>query len=103
MPSLDPSYPTTVPAQGNSAASLMRVLDAIIARGAPSDETIANTRARAAEQNQGGIGRSVDLDPGLPQTLQPAMPNRSEEHKSERQSLMRNSYAVLCWKKKKKK
>src|SRR3546814_7071710 len=27
--------------------------------------------------------------------------HRSEEHTSELQSLMRNSYAVLCWKKKK--
>src|SRR3546814_4131559 len=28
--------------------------------------------------------------------------DRSEEHTSELQSLMRNSYAVFCWKKKKK-
>src|SRR3546814_20321516 len=28
-------------------------------------------------------------------------PARSEEHTSELQSLMRNSYAVFCWKKKK--
>src|SRR3546814_3395039 len=30
-------------------------------------------------------------------------PGRSEEHTSELQSLMRNSYAVFCWKKKKQK
>src|SRR3546814_3063026 len=39
-------------------------------------------------------------------SLDPALLNlafvRSEEHTSELQSLMRNSYAVLCWKKKKK-
>src|SRR3546814_9192235 len=33
----------------------------------------------------------------------PQMENRSEEHTSELQSLMRTSYAVFCWKKKKQK
>src|SRR3546814_5942021 len=33
--------------------------------------------------------------------LEPSLPPRSEEHTSELQSLMRNSYAVFCLKKKK--
>src|SRR3546814_1245981 len=43
-----------------------------------------------------GLGRS-------PATVRPARaaPTRSEEHTSELQSLMRHSYAVFCWKKKK--
>src|SRR3546814_6660635 len=43
-------------------------------------------------------------DPELKRThveLEAALSNRSEEHTSELQSLMRNSYAVFCLKKKK--
>src|SRR3546814_5687986 len=36
-------------------------------------------------------------------TVDPPTPTRSEEHTSELQSLMRNSYAVFCLKKKKEK
>src|SRR3546814_6842480 len=48
---------------------------------------------------------AADADPNAP-VLNPAAgvpgPERSEEHTSELQSLMRNSYAVFFWKKKKK-
>src|SRR3546814_7070287 len=46
----------------------------------------------------GGIGLS-----GSPTSRDTASVNRSEEHTSELQSLMRTSYAVFCLKKKKKK
>src|SRR3546814_6095021 len=43
------------------------------------------------------LGLSID---GLIQWRRAAAPVRSEEHTSELQSLMRNSYALLCLKKK---
>src|SRR3546814_4212566 len=52
-----------------------------------------------------GAGRSPPSMQGAHQrgrrTAQSAAPTRSEEHTSELQSLMRNSYAVFCLKKKK--
>src|SRR3546814_9313689 len=50
-------------------------------------------------------GRLIELGPQCPSEtrdfcLEPAI-SRSEEHTSELQSLMRNSYAVFCLKKKK--
>src|SRR3546814_9223785 len=58
-------------------------------------------RGRAAGRGQdprrrAGRGAAVRAD------RRPARPCRSEEHTSELQSLMRNSYAVFCLKKKKK-
>src|SRR3546814_6775380 len=40
------------------------------------------------------------LSPAVEEILYPAMEDRSEEHTSELQSLMRTSYAVFCLKKK---
>src|SRR3546814_8848826 len=51
----------------------------------------------AAEVGFGGAGRNV----GLVNAGMWVMPDRSEEHTSELQSLMRNSYSVFCLKKKK--
>src|SRR3546814_2697123 len=48
---------------------------------------------------EGGEGASNRAATALKQTV---MAGRSEEHTSELQSLMRNSYAVFCLKKKKK-
>src|SRR3546814_1101799 len=51
-----------------------------------------------------GTGKAVVAEIGLPPRIQEAMLYRrlrSEEHTSELQSLMRNSYAVFCLKKKK--
>src|SRR3546814_2593726 len=60
-----------------------RILDVVGVVVADADEQVlATTRSRAA---QPGVERLV----------------RSEEHTSELQSLMRNSYAVFCSKKKK--
>src|SRR3546814_8662176 len=42
----------------------------------------------------------VDLMAALKKSLEKPEGKRSEEHTSELQSLMRNSYAVFCWKKK---
>src|SRR3546814_4231209 len=52
-----------------------------------------NTLANAVKATLGPKGRNVVLDKSY---------GRSEEHTSELQSLMRNSYAVFCLKKKKK-
>src|SRR3546814_9385244 len=57
-----------------------------------------------------GVGQQSPLtvvtDPKIPRQPMPASDGadylRSEEHTSELQSLMRNSYAVLCWKQKNK-
>src|SRR3546814_5409864 len=43
---------------------------------------------------------SVGAPIALIRRFRPFTPHRSEEHTSELQSLMRNSYAVFCWKKK---
>src|SRR3546814_3821549 len=51
-----------------------------------------------------GVGTAVGGVPNLvPNWRSGRDSNRSEEHTSELQSLMRNSYAVFCLKKKKKK
>src|SRR3546814_1928160 len=46
-------------------------------------------------------GKSAALAPGAAAHQDTTMPERSEEHTSELQSLMRISYAVFCLKKKK--
>src|SRR3546814_6428505 len=56
--------------------------------------------ARSVEDMLARRSRLLFLDARLAQQLVPAV--RSEEHTSELQSLMRNSYAVICLKKKKK-
>src|SRR3546814_2617620 len=48
------------------------------------------------------IGNLGDLSPRALDTLRSVAAIRSEEHTSELQSLMRNSYAVFCLKKKQK-
>src|SRR3546814_6825527 len=50
---------------------------------------------------RGGAGGSLGLDP--PSAARDRLQERSEEHTSELQSLMRISYAVFCLKKKKSK
>src|SRR3546814_10500720 len=52
------------------------------------------------EPERGGLG--LAMWQGTPRAvLETLLPQRSEEHTSELQSLMRNSYAVFCLKKKK--
>src|SRR3546814_7844804 len=49
------------------------------------------------------IVEAVGVDPVDGEAVRPPLADRSEEHTSEVQSLMRISYAVFCLKKKKKK
>src|SRR3546814_7975553 len=51
----------------------------------------------------GSFIRRIDTETALPVTMLGQEEIRSEEHTSELQSLMRNSYAVSCLKKKKQK
>src|SRR3546814_16140575 len=54
-------------------------------------------------QQQGVIGGDIAADRHIyPRPFAPEAPQRSEEHTSELQSLMRISYAVFCLKKKNK-
>src|SRR3546814_1694764 len=59
--------------------------------GVPARRAIAGQHILGRRQ----VGRAVDRD------LVVVPQDRSEEHTSELQSLMRISYAVFCWKKKK--
>src|SRR3546814_8559948 len=61
---------------------------------------------RLCSGREPGDGSRRRVDPGgggLPRRCGCAQSGRSEEHTSELQSLMRISYAVFCWKKKKNK
>src|SRR3546814_1121727 len=59
-------------------------------------------RYQAGAERDGGEQRGREPDAyASPQAAPRLRPNRSEEHTSELQSLMRISYAVFCLKKKK--
>src|SRR3546814_7907374 len=63
---------------------------------------IVDAEAPAARRSQRKIRRSSEIGGPFRRALDPVAPKlRSEEHTSELQSLMRNSYAVFCLKKKK--
>src|SRR3546814_6531882 len=66
------------------------------ASGDPVRDAAVSRAAKAA-----GIPVNVPDRPDLSSFIMPALIDRSEEHTSELQSLMRNSYAVFCLKKKK--
>src|SRR3546814_6866872 len=69
-----------------------------------SSAIAAAPEPKRARNSQGGSRRmflSISISVGPPPGPA-AMAGRSEEHTSELQSLMRNSYAVFCLKKKKK-
>src|SRR3546814_6082781 len=69
--------------------------------GTAAHATDASCPRERDSANPAAHGRHGALPPPAPlPTAAPAAP-RSEEHTSELQSLMRNSYAVLCLKKKK--
>src|SRR3546814_8159067 len=61
-----------------------------------------SVKDRAAYWMIKGARDRGDLKPGI-RLIEPTSGNRSEEHTSELQSLMRISYAVFCLKKKKNK
>src|SRR3546814_8856054 len=65
--------------------------DMVAARTLPA-RPVLNSVAQVARWREAGEGRPCDV----------MIDTRSEEHTSELQSLMRNSYAVFCLKKKKK-
>src|SRR3546814_1076606 len=73
------------------------------AAGAAGDQRIDHHPAAGARPRQDGADRLVAEDQRRLAALVPAVEgvHRSEEHTSELQSLMRISYAVFCWKKKK--
>src|SRR3546814_2382468 len=68
------------------------------------DEAAGDRHRCPARQIQRGIRRLRHVDVELRITARQPLDHveaRSEEHTSELQSLMRISYAVFCWKKKK--
>src|SRR3546814_9900647 len=71
------------------------------ARGAGAEEGIEHDRARLGRGEQDAIEQRLGFLGGM--RLHAVHLHRSEEHTSELQSLMRNSYAVFCLKKKKNK
>src|SRR3546814_9662476 len=79
---------------GRSEEQVALVRDATRAAGLWFDHEAAPVYAETVAIDLGAIPLSL-AGPRRPQDL------RSEEHTSELQSLMRNSYAVLCLKKKK--
>src|SRR3546814_6029872 len=70
--------------------------------GVGNDRTTAGTRLPRCVRRLGPDARLRDGRCGARHGGCLAVPGRSEEHKSELQSLMRISYAVFCSKKKKK-
>src|SRR3546814_3309204 len=96
--------------------ALLDAVEQVLDQRMPQPLALAADAARARDYDwASGIGRFVDgpvvlLDnqqrderPGVRvyRVFQPAATGRSEEHTSELQSLMRNSYAVFCLQKKK--
>src|SRR3546814_6344170 len=75
----------------DGVASLREMLDRVAVDGDPG--VLAFLVDRVMRRRELGIGEGAERDRG---------DARSEEHTSELQSLMRNSYAVFCLKKKKK-
>src|SRR3546814_4546086 len=66
---------------------------------APAGRSGCRSYVRAASQNQSCSDTSRGSRTGKPSARNSASVSRSEEHTSELQSLMRNSYAVFCLKK----
>src|SRR3546814_1992078 len=79
---------TLLATRGGRKGDLSRFVEDAVNR-AVLRETVRDVRERNADADAGEIERIVEIE-------------RSEEHTSELQSLMRISYAVLCLKKKKK-
>src|SRR3546814_2211666 len=96
--------------QALDAVDLLLAGRDLLGRGAvgQGDQDVGQVVLLAGLRGQGGVHFGfADADPGLREPLpQPlgqqfvAQRARSEEHTSELQSLMRNSYAVFCLKKK---
>src|SRR3546814_10495182 len=81
-------------------------LDALAARSEVSEAPwpIPCERMVSCSEETARVSAVRPISPMLPRRLPSREPSpRSEEHTSELQSLMRNSYAVFCLKKKKQK
>src|SRR3546814_3253342 len=61
---------------------------------------IGQWRTHRTQLDRIGVGEEPDFDVVVIANIVDAAQRRSEEHTSELQSLMRNSYAVFCLKKK---
>src|SRR3546814_1283860 len=95
------AYACASAAQGEAGVDEARS-GALVDLGAADLNRIAGLQFR--EPVQGVVERHVlepDLDLAFATAFRLHARRRSEEHKSELQSLMRNSYAVFCLKKKK--
>src|SRR3546814_7080733 len=86
---------------GDTAVEIDR-LDAFEAVGAVrgGERPGAAVEGETVDVEAGGDDRRVLTDPTDERVVAGAADERSEEHTSELQSLMRNSYAVFCLKKK---
>src|SRR3546814_2318227 len=62
---------------------------------------VADRAGDVVETEQAVVGRNLAMEYDLEQQVAKLIADRSEEHTSELQSLMRISYAVFCLKKKK--
>src|SRR3546814_3461564 len=78
----------------------LSILDAAMAKGALTTEN--HRRAVEALRHEfTGLAEAMRAAVNVETVAGPSIENRSEEHTSELQSLMRISYAVFCLKKKK--
>src|SRR3546814_5284485 len=85
----------------NGRATIGRCLDAVRAQSLPSEELEIIVVDNGSTDGTAEIARSVPGVIVLTEHRPGSYAARSEEHTSELQSLMRNSYAVFCLKKKK--
>src|SRR3546814_1690863 len=84
-----------------SEAAMQRLLDALTGKEA-SEATRLSFRRRIEDNVMNDVEVEVEVEdsPSMPMEIPGMGGQRSEEHTSELQSLMRNSYAVFCLKKK---
>src|SRR3546814_4033241 len=93
--------PTEIPMRGNGSAQAQIGEAGLFVSGRPLGQIFRPPTERGNRQDQ---QTSVIGFTNLPLQVGPAAwALRSEEHTSELQSLMRSSYAVLCFEKKKNK
>src|SRR3546814_10236297 len=92
-----------------SAADARMRCEALLAKVGLADKHDAHpAQLSGGQQQRVAIARALAMQPDImlfdepTSALDPEKVNRSEEHTSELQSLMRISYAVFCLKKKKK-
>src|SRR3546814_2437777 len=94
-------------AEASLLKALARRAGEPISRDDLGEESAVSGNARTIDVQVTRLRRKIEADPKFPRYLQTVrgtgyvlMPDRSEEHTSELQSLMRISYAVFCLKKK---